>query len=204
MKILECRMEETEQYMELREKILENTLHVFNKKGLKFTMDDIAGAMGISKKTIYTVFNDKEELFLAVVDYMFDSIKDSEQQVLQDDSLSTVDKIRMVLGVMPDGYKDVDFRQLYILKDKFPKIYAKVEERLESGWEQTIALIEKGMEEGAIRKISIPIVKVMMEAALEQFFQRDILLRSGLTYQEALTEVVNLLVDGMTVVSERR
>ena len=204
MKILECRMEETEQYMELREKILENTLHVFNKKGLKFTMDDIAGAMGISKKTIYTVFNDKEELFLAVVDYMFDSIKDSEQQVLQDDSLSTVDKIRMVLGVMPDGYKDVDFRQLYILKDKFPKIYAKVEERLESGWEQTIALIEKGMEEGVIRKISIPIVKVMMEAALEQFFQRDILLRSGLTYQEALTEVVNILVDGMTVASERK
>lgn len=204
MKILECRMEETEQHMELREKILENTLLVFNKKGLKFTMDDIAGAMGISKKTIYTVFKDKEELFLAVVDYMFDSIKESEQQVLQDDSLSTVDKIRMVLGVMPDGYKDVDFRQLYILKDKFPKIYAKVEERLESGWEQTIALIEKGMEEGVIRKISIPIVKVMMEAALEQFFQRDILLRSGLTYQEALTEVVNLLVDGMTVVSERR
>lgn len=204
LKILECRMEEAEQHMELREKILENTLLVFNKKGLKFTMDDIAGAMGISKKTIYTVFKDKEELFLAVVDYMFDSIKESEQQVLQNQSLSTVDKIRMVLGVMPDGYKDVDFRQLYILKDKFPKIYAKVEERLESGWEQTIALIEKGMEEGVIRRISIPIVKVMMEAALEQFFQRDILLRSGLTYQEALTEVVNLLVDGMTVVSERR
>ena len=204
MKILEGRMEETERYMELREKILENTLHVFNKKGLKFTMDDIAGAMGISKKTIYTVFKDKEELFLAVVDYMFDSIKESEKQVLQDDTLSTVDKIRMVLGVMPDGYKDVDFRQLYILKDKFPKIYAKVEERLESGWEQTIALIEKGMEEGVIRKISIPIVKLMMEAALEQFFQRDILLRSGLTYQEALTEVVNILVDGMTVASERR
>lgn len=204
MKILEGRMEETEQYMELREKILENTLHVFNKKGLKFTMDDIAGAMGISKKTIYTVFKDKEELFLAVVDYMFDSIKDSEKQVMQDDTLSTVDKIRMVLGVMPDGYKDVDFRQLYILKDKFPKIYAKVEERLESGWEQIIALIEKGMEEGVIRKISIPIVKLMMEAALEQFFQRDILLRSGLTYQEALTEVVNILMDGMTVASERR
>ena len=65
-------------------------------------------------------------------------------------------------------------------------------------------MIEKGMEEGVIRKISIPIVKLMMEAALEQFFQRDILLRSGLTYQEALTEVVNILMDGMTVASERR
>ena len=42
--------------MELRENILENTLKVFNQKGLKFTMDDIAREMSISKKTIYTVF----------------------------------------------------------------------------------------------------------------------------------------------------
>lgn len=185
--------------MELREKILESTLQIFNQKGLKFTMDDIAKEMGISKKTIYTVFKDKEELFLAVVDYMFDSIKDGECALLADTNLSTVEKIRGVLGVMPDGYKDVDLRQLYILKDKFPKIYAKVEQRLENGWEQTIALIEKGMEEGVIRSVSVPIVKLMMEAALEQFFQRDILVRSGLTYQEALDEVVNILVDGITV-----
>lgn len=185
--------------MDLRENILESTLQIFNQKGLKFTMDDIAREMGISKKTIYTVFKDKEELFLAAVDYMFDSIKEGERILLEDASLSTVEKIRGVLGVMPDGYKDVDFRQLYILKDKFPKIYAKVEERLENGWEQTIALIEKGMDEGVIRRVSIPIVKVMMEAALEQFFQRDILIRSGLTYQEALDEVVDILVDGITV-----
>ena len=190
--------------MELKNKILEQTLQIFNQKGLKFTMDDIAKEMGISKKTIYTVFHDKEELFLAAVDYMFDSIKEGEQAVLDDDSLPTVEKIRAVLGVMPEGYKDVDFRQLYVLKDKYPKIYAKVEERLENGWEKTIILIERGMEEGVIRKVSIPIVKLMMEASLEQFFQRDILIRSGLTYQEALTEVVNVLVDGMTSVSGGR
>jgi len=187
--------------MELRDSILETTLYIFNQKGLKFTMDDIAREMGISKKTIYTVFKDKEELFLSAVDYMFDSIKASEQAVLENENLSTVEKIRAVLGVMPEGYKDIDFRQLYVLKDKLPKIYAKVEERLENGWEKTIALIEQGMEEGVIRKVSIPIVKVMMEASLEQFFQRDILIRSGLTYQEALSEVVNILVDGMTNVS---
>ena len=103
--------------MELRKSILENTLRVFNKKGLKFTMDDIAREMSISKKTIYTVFNDKEELFFASVDYMFDSVKEAEQTILDNPNLSTVEKIRAVLGVMPDGYKDVDISQLYVLKD---------------------------------------------------------------------------------------
>lgn len=185
--------------MELRETILQGTLQAFNRKGLKFTMDDIALILGISKKTIYTVFTDKEELFLALVDYMFDRIKESEQQVVDNPNLTTLEKIRQILGVMPESYKEIDFRQLYLLKDKYPKIYEQVEKRLETGWETTIALLEQGMEEGVIRPVKIPIVKLMLEAALEQFFQRDILIRNKMTYAEALEEVVSILVDGITV-----
>lgn len=185
--------------MELRESILEGTLQVFNQKGLKFTMDDIAALLRISKKTIYSVFNNKEMLFLAMVDYMFDSIKESEQRVLEDEGLSTAEKIQEILGVLPDGYKDVDFRQLYLLRKKYPKIYKKVELRLETGWENTIALIEQGISEGCIRPVKIPILKMMLEASLEQFFQRDILIRNHITYREALNEVVHILVDGIAV-----
>ena len=113
--------------MELRESILEGTLKAFNQKGIKFTMDDLAGILDMSKKTIYTVFQDKNTLVSEMVDYCFDSIKESEQKVLSDTSLDTVGKIRAILGVLPEGYKDIDFRQLYLLKDKYPKIYKKVE-----------------------------------------------------------------------------
>ena len=50
---------------ELRKTILNGTMEVFNPKGLKLTMDDIAKQLGISKKTIYKVFNDKEETVVA-------------------------------------------------------------------------------------------------------------------------------------------
>ena len=172
--------------MQQKEVILEGTIKAFNEKGLKFTMDDVAKILGMSKKTIYTVFRDKESMFLAMVDYMFDSIKESEQQIVEDDALSTVEKIRRILGVIPESYRDVDFRQLYLLKDKYPVIYKQVEKRLETGWETTIQLLEQGMAEGVIRKVSIPIVKMMLEATVEQFFQRDILIQSGLSYLEAL------------------
>ncbi len=185
--------------MELKETILEGTLEVFNKKGIKFTMEDIAKVLSISKKTIYTVFEDKESMFMAMVDYLFDSIKESEEQVLRDGNLSTLEKTRKILGVMPESYKNVDFRQLYLLREKYPAIYARVEERLETGWEGTIALLEQGMREGVIRKVSIPIVKMMLEASLEQFFQRDILIRNDLGYMEALEEVVNVIMDGISV-----
>ncbi len=183
---------------ELREKILLSTMEVFNSKGLKFTMDDIARNINISKKTIYKVFNDKEEMFLELVDYLFDGIKDAEMEVANDESLSTLEKIRKILGVMPNSYKDIDFRQLYMLRDKYPKIYEKVEERLENGWELTISLIEKGMEEGVIRPIRIPILKMMLESSLEQFFRRDVLISNKMTYQDGLNEVVDILVDGIS------
>ncbi len=183
--------------METRQTILEGTIRAFNRKGLKFTMDDVAKELSMSKKTIYTVFRDKESLFFAMVDYLFDSIKESEQCVLNDESLDTLEKIRKVLGVIPEGYREIDFRQLYLLREKYPAIYQRVEERLETGWENTIALLEQGMREGVVRKVDIPIVKMMMEAAIEQFFQRDILLQNGISYMDALDEVVGILVDGI-------
>lgn len=183
--------------MQQREMILEGTVRVFNKKGLKFTMDDVAKLLGMSKKTIYTVFRDKESMFLAMVDYMFDSIKESEQRIVEDASLTTKEKIRAILGVMPESYRDVDFRQLYLLKEKYPVIYKQVEKRLETGWERTIALLEQGMEEGVIRRVEIPIVKMMLEATLEQFFQRDVLIQNEIPYMDALNEVVGILMDGI-------
>lgn len=185
--------------MDNKEKILEATIKVFNEKGLKFTMDDIATELSMSKKTIYTVFRDKESMFLQMVDYCFDKIKESEERIINDSSLSTVEKIRAILGVLPDGYADIDFRQLYLLKDKFPRIYRKMEERLETGWEGTIQLLKMGMDEGVIRPVNVTIIKTMLEATLEQFFQRDILIENRIAYKDALDECVNILVDGITV-----
>ena len=186
----------------MKEKILEATIKVFNQKGLKFTMDDIAKELSMSKKTIYTVFSDKDSLFGEMVDYCFDKIKESEARILNADDLSTVEKIRKILGVLPESYADIDFRQLYLLKDKYPKIYRKVEERLESGWESTIALLNQGMAEGVIRPVNVLLVKTMLEATLEQFFQRDILIVNQISYKNALDEVVGIITDGITARKE--
>ena len=48
--------------MELKERILDAAIDAFNEKGAKFTLEDISKSQNISKKTIYTVFADKESL----------------------------------------------------------------------------------------------------------------------------------------------
>ena len=179
--------------------ILDGTIRVFKKKGLRFTMDDLAKELGMSKKTIYMVFQDKEQMFLEMVDYLFDSIKVSEQEIYENDALSTLEKVEAILGAMPDSYKEIDFVQLYLLRGKYPTIYEHVEYRLETGWERTIELMEQGMREGVIRPVSVTLVKVMMEATLEQFFQRDVLVKNKISYPDALQGVVDILIRGIAV-----
>ncbi|SDB12769.1 TetR/AcrR family transcriptional regulator [Eubacterium oxidoreducens] len=183
-------------------KVLEATTRVFKKKGMKFTMDDIAKELSMSKKTIYTIFRDKEEILYDMVDYAFDKIKESEKQVLNDHNMDTVEKLRNLLGVLPEGYKELDFRQLIMLRTKYPVIYQKIEQRLENGWEATLRLIEQGIEEGVLRPVNLVIFKSTYEAAIEQFLERDILISNNIEYADALEEVVAIMVDG--IIEKRR
>ncbi len=182
-----------------RVKILEAVLTEFKEKGSKFTMDDVASDLHMSKKTIYKEFDDKEEIFDALVDYCFDSIKEKEAEVLADDSLSTVEKIEKIMICMPDKYRDVDFRKVFTLKDKYPKIYAKVQKRLENDWGDTIGLIEKGIAEGKVRELPIPVIKAMTEASIERFLSSDVLLEGNTTYEDALQVMIDIIMRGICV-----
>ena len=51
---------------ETRDRIVESAIELFNRNGCKgVTMDDIAGSIHISKRTLYEVFANKNELVLA-------------------------------------------------------------------------------------------------------------------------------------------
>ena len=45
---------------EIQEKILNAAIDEFAQRGLKFTMNDVAKNLGMSKKTIYTIYESKE------------------------------------------------------------------------------------------------------------------------------------------------
>ena len=67
-------MKEHPQRLELRERIIDTALNSFATHGIKsITMDDIAAALGISKRTLYEVFSDKETLLMECILPIFSS-----------------------------------------------------------------------------------------------------------------------------------
>ena len=184
---------------EIREMILKGTIQVFNKKGLKLTMDDVADELKISKKTIYKEFSSKDEIFETMVDYVFDNIKVREKEILDSKEYSTLEKIRLFLSAMPESYRNINFQELHPLKERYPKVYKKLQKRMETGWEPTFMLLEQGKKEGLIREdADLKIFKIMMEASLERFFEKDVMKGSGRKYNDYLNEVVDILLNGIT------
>ncbi len=183
----------------MNEKILEGALNVFRVKGLKFTMDDLAKEMKMSKKTIYTVFTDKNELLCDMVDYAFDMIKAEEDKIYNDESLDLIEKLRGILGVLPDSYNGFDYATLYQFKDKYPAAYEKLSSRLENGWEKTFELLHEGQEKGLIRKFDDEIFKIAYEATIERLIMSDVLQKKNINYPKAFAQVVDIMVDGIIV-----
>ena len=59
----------------MKEQILHKATELFLNQGFKsITMDDIAQEMSISKKTIYSHFNNKEAIVKATANYLFTNI----------------------------------------------------------------------------------------------------------------------------------
>lgn len=200
VRLWRCIMAKAADREKLRKDIILSTIEVFNDRGVIFTMSDVATNIHISKKTIYKEFDSKEELLDTVVDYIFDNIKAKEDEIMHDKSLSTVDRLRLILGAMPENYRDIDFQNVYPFLEKFPEVSRKMQYRLATGWENTISLIEQGKKEGVIRKnIDIRFVKVMLEASIEKVLSDDMLSRTGINYVDALNQIVDILIDGMII-----
>lgn len=185
--------------MELRERIIEAAFRAYKQKGLKFTMDDLAKDLSISKKTIYTIFDDKGSLIDALVEEVFKEVKICEDQVMHDESLDTLGKVKGILAAFPDLFENLDVSGLYVLRDKYPMTYRKVQRHLETGWEQTFSILNQGVKEGVLRPFNMALFKLMYEATLESFFTRDFLSVHHLEYRDALNQIVETMVEGITI-----
>ena len=182
-----------------RQMIMESVINQFNQKGMKFTMDDISKELHISKKTIYKEFNDKDELFFATVDYGFSAVKKKEAEVIADSSLGLVDKIAKVIVCLPDKYKSIDFRKVYQLREKYPLVYARLAGRIESDWEDTENLLKQAMEEGLIRKVPIPVIRLTIEGAIEKFLTSEELSETELSYEDSLNDMIDIIINGIKI-----
>lgn len=182
---------------EIQERCIRQTIALCSSQGLDFTMSQLATDLGISKKTLYLLFESKEALLLATVDYMFDAVKVSEAHVLARKDLTIAEKIRRLIIVLPDSYKTLNWNRLQGVEEKYPKVYQRIRYRLETGWEPTLELLQQGMADGVLRPFAPGLLRAVVEGSMEYFLSGTALEREKIEYIEALDGMMDLLMNGI-------
>ena len=137
----------------MQERILNKATEMFFSYGIKsVTMDDIAGEMGVSKKTIYRFFEDKNSIVEQVIGNLIEnhgekviSCHQHAQNAIHEVVLQ-VESLSQLLQVIKPGI-------LYDVQKYFPNVWAKI-----NGHKYQCVLqgIVRNLERGVSEKIYRP------------------------------------------------
>jgi len=143
------------------------------------SMDDIAASLGMSKKTIYQYFKDKDELVEAVVD----NVIDTNQCICNDDrdkADNAVHEIFLVMDMMMEMFKTMNPSILFDMQKYHPSAYRKFQKhRNEYLYNVCWQNLDRGIKEELYRpEINMEIMaRYRVETMLTAFnpeFQRSV------------------------------
>ena len=160
--------------MNLKERIIENASSLFFRKGVKsMTMSDIANELGISKRTLYEVFRDKEDL---LENCIRSHIKRTDKaiQTLSDNSEDVIDALMRMYAWNLNEMRTVNRWVMSDLKKYHSKLYEIVEEKQKENAFMLLPLLNKGVEQGLIRNdINFEIILWLVKSQFNALLNDD-------------------------------
>ncbi len=154
--------------MDYRQRIIEEAANMFRTYGIRaVTMDMLANQLGISKRTIYEVFSDKDELLTGVLKWMTVRQKEVIDKAL-DESENVIEAIFSILNRMMDHFKSMSPAFQMDMKRHHQKIMKNLDDADQLPYvRNNEAIIERGIKEGIFRKdIDVKIInRCMLEVA---------------------------------------
>lgn len=162
------------QRAELKERIITTATEAFTSNGIKcITMDDIATKLGISKRTLYEVFADKESLLRECI-LKVQTDRDRYLQEIYEQSHNVLEVILAVFQKSIEVFHQTNKRFFEDIK-KYPKIYEMMKDRRDSDSEKTMSFFLSGVEQGIFRAdINFAIVNLLVREQFDVLMNTDV------------------------------
>lgn len=157
--------------------ILEKILSLLKRFGARsVTMDDISRELGMSKKTLYQEFADKDDLINRVIDFDMEQSRVFLEQVHQSES-NAVQELFMFNRRMHSVYTLYSPTFYLDLKRYYPEVYQRwIEDKRSRMYSVITENLRKGKEEGVYREeIDEHIIGRLHIARIEMLEGNDII-----------------------------
>lgn len=185
--------------MNQKERIVNESMKMFVEQGIKSVrMDDIATRLGVSKRTLYELFGDKEGLLWLAMNRYFD-YRAERQVELAARAENMLEAIFIILNDVMDESETVS-RLMANLRKFYPAIYARLfrerDERNRKGLHQ---YLEKGVADGFfVKGMNIELaMSLLYHTASSLIFFKELTPPRGMTERDAFLQIMATFFRGI-------
>lgn len=180
----------------MKSRIINGFIEESKINGVKFTMDDLAGRLGISKRTLYENFPSKVNVLDSIIDMTLKEFDEQTRIIIEDSKLTLIEKIRKTIVVIPKYNEFYDIHILEQLKRFYPEQWKRVNRELYQ-WDGLQFLLEEGIKTGVIKDRNIDLlIKIIIEAT-NVTLDREFFLTHSISVTEAFDTIVDMLLMGI-------
>lgn len=187
-----------------REKLIEVARQLFVHKGIEnTTMNDIAAASDKGRRTIYTYFKNKRDIYNAVIEHESETMLESLREVAHS-HLPPTEKFRRYMEVRFEMFADNTPKRdsLRFLLGRDVRRAHRVR-RLALGKELQLfqQVIQEGVDQGVFdqqQAMRLPVVGVMVVNGLDFFNLNNNYSELGITPQYARSTIIDFALEALT------
>lgn len=186
--------------MELKERIVESSIRLFLQRGCKsVTMDDIVEENGISKRTLYEIFEDKNSLLMECLETVYSRTKTITDHIFAT-SNNVFELIFRTYECQSDSGYHLRLSFLTELKKYYPEVYEQLMAKFSKyHYENTIKFISRGQAEGLImEQLDISIVSQTLITMSNIVIRDDTYDNVNATKIEILKQTILLYIRGIS------
>lgn len=181
----------------MRERIVEAASKEIRRSGLRFTMGELAKQLGMSTKTLYGVFPSKDELIAEILTGAIDELQHKEKEIMNNVSLSTLEKLRRCLILIPADFQFIELNLITELQRYYPYQWNRLDQFLNEQWGSITELFQEGIRQGLLRPFNAKIFIDLYVGGFYRLMEDSAANRSSMTLQEGLHDMGEILLAGI-------
>lgn len=193
--------------VEVKNRILQKANDMFQLVGYsKVTMEEIASELGISKKTLYKHFSNKEHLLKEILSTIKCEVDAFIEGLIADKSMEFIEKLKRFMNFIAKQGARLEGPIVRDLMKNHPEFWRDIEEfRKKKAYTNLSRLIEQGIKSGIFRKdVNTEVVVLAYVSSIHSLINPEVLARLPISADQVFKDIVKILFEGIFTTEGRK
>jgi AcrR family transcriptional regulator len=185
---------------EIKQRIITKAEEMFLTFGVsKVTMEEIADSLGISKKTLYKHYSNKEHLLKEVIQNSKCEVDKFIDTLLEDDSIEFIEKLQRFMRFIAKQTSKLEGPYIQDLMKNYPECWRDIDEfKRKSAHRKLTKLIILGAKSGIFRKdIHAEVIVLGYVGAIHNLINPDVLSMLPFSAEQVFKDILKILFEGI-------